>query len=281
MILSKIINRYTADHSSLLKVITSIKLNNQTPIIDYANENQSDYLNNISIIKNTILKNPENTFALKFSSLGLNENINKTPENIIETAEDIVNIAVKNQSTVMIDAEQDSIQKIINNNTDTLIKKFNNDRPVIFKTYQMYRKDGLETFIDDLEKYKNIHLGIKLVRGAYFNTDSKKGVLFTDKSGTDASYNTAIKYFDKINNKKHHMVVASHNINSLKLLDNCTHENISIAHLLGFSDKLSQEFVNKNYKVYKYLPYGNYIDTFPYLIRRLYENYPMLLHLRL
>ena len=44
------------------------------------------------------------------------------------------------------------------------------------------------------------------------------------------------------------------------------------------SDELSSN-MTKKYKVYKYLPFGNYKDTFPYLIRRLYENYPMLEHL--
>ena len=39
------------------------------------------------------------------------------------------------------------------------------------------------------------------------------------------------------------------------------------------SDKQSHQ-LSKNYTVYKYLPYGNLLDTLPYLIRRLYENYP-------
>jgi hypothetical protein len=30
------------------------------------------------------------------------------------------------------------------------------------------------------------------------------------------------------------------------------------------------------YKVYKYVPYGNFMDTYLYLIRRLYENYDIL-----
>ena len=55
--------------------------------------------------------------------------------------------------------------------------------------------------------------------------------------------------------------------------------NIAFAHLLGFSDNLSESLAQKKYRVYKYLPFGSYIDTFPYLLRRLYENYPMLMHL--
>ena len=37
------------------------------------------------------------------------------------------------------------------------------------------------------------------------------------------------------------------------------------------SDGISEE-LSKNYRVFKYLPYGNFNDTLPYLIRRLDEN---------
>ena len=272
MVLSRFITKYTSSFKSLPSVISRIKADNQIPIIDYANENSENYKKNGDIIREIIKAYPNNTFALKFSSLGCNEYS-------LKLAESIIDIGVKNNSTIMIDAEQDSIQKFINTNTDTLIRKYNKEGPVIYKTYQMYRKDGLATLRYDLDKFKSSHLGIKLVRGAYFNSDSQKGVLFSTKDATDASFNTALKYFDSKKNENHHMVVASHNKQSLKLLETCNHKNISIAHLLGFSDDVSKAFVEKNYKVYKYLPYGNYRDTFPYLIRRLYENYPILLHL--
>jgi proline dehydrogenase len=272
MVLSRFITKYTSSFKSLPSVISRIKADNQIPIIDYANENGKDYRKNVGIIKEIIKTYPNNTFALKFSSLGCNEYS-------LKLAETIIDVGVKNNSTIMIDAEQDSIQDFINTNTDILIRKYNRERPVIYKTYQMYRKDGLATLRYDLDKFKATHLGIKLVRGAYFNSDSKKGVLFSTKDATDASFNTGLKYFDSQNNKKHHMVVASHNKHSLELVKKYTHTNISVAHLLGFSDDVSKAFVEKNYRVYKYLPYGNYRDTFPYLIRRLYENYPILLHL--
>ena len=143
----------------------------------------------------------------------------------------------------------------------------------------MYRKDSYDIFKNDLDNFKDIHLGIKLVRGAYYNTDKNRNVLFSNKEKTDESFNNAIRLFNSKYNKKHHLVVASHNKKSLELLDDYTHPNIAIAHLMGFSDVISIE-KTKKYKVYKYLPFGNYKDTFPYLIRRLYENYPLLLHLR-
>jgi proline dehydrogenase len=113
----------------------------------------------------------------------------------------------------------------------------------------------------------------------YYNSDKKTNKLFKFKHETDKSFNDAIKLFNLKNNHKHHMVVASHNNESLNIIKDLSHPNISIAHLLGFSDELSIEFAKKGYNVYKYLPFGYYNDTLPYLTRRLYENYPILMHL--
>ena len=53
-------------------------------------------------------------------------------------------------------------------------------------------------------------------------------------------------------------------------------QKIEFAQLMGMSDNLSQKLVNDGFKTYKYLPYGNLNESLPYLIRRLYENYPMI-----
>lgn len=274
--INSLVTRYTSNFKMLPSVIQKIKSNNQIPIIDYANENVKQYEHNYSVICDTIKKYPNTTMALKFSSLGLSyiydNKFTKLAKNIIE-------LANENECTIMIDAEQDTIQKKINMWSNFFIEEYNKDRPFIYKTYQMYRKDSYDILKNDLDKYKNIHLGIKLVRGAYYNTDKNRNVLFSNKDETDESFNNAIKLFNSKYNKKHHLVVASHNKKSLELLDDYTHPNIAIAHLMGFSDVISIE-KTKKYKVYKYLPFGNYKDTFPYLIRRLYENYPILLHIR-
>ena len=73
---------------------------------------------------------------------------------------------------------------------------------------------------------------------------------------------------------------ATHNENSMHLAtENIPHKQLEVAHLLGMSDKKSKELVKQNYNVFKYIPYGNFKDTLPYLIRRLYENYPMVSNL--
>ena len=53
-------------------------------------------------------------------------------------------------------------------------------------------------------------------------------------------------------------------------------KNIEFAQLLGLSDHLTHDLVRDGYKVFKYLPYGHLYDTFPYLVRRLYDNWLMI-----
>ena len=51
------------------------------------------------------------------------------------------------------------------------------------------------------------------------------------------------------------------------------------AQLLGMGDKLTMNLLDNNKKVFKYIPYGNIFDTYPYLLRRLYENIDMIKHI--
>ena len=275
MVISRFVNRYTTNFKNLPLVVNSIKNNNQLPIIDYANENPNKAKSNFNVIYNLIKNNPNNTFAIKFSGLGCVTN--KTQA--VNMAEELILHAIANNSRVMIDAEQDSIQDFINDETNNLMKNYNKDTLNIFKTYQMYRTDSYDLLKKDINDFRNHHLGIKLVRGAYYNSDKITGKLFQHKFDTDTNFNNGIHLFDNNHNLNHHIVLATHNKKSNELLEACCHPNVSIAHLKGFTDELSETMVTKGYLVYKYLPVGNYIDTFPYLLRRVYENYPILLHL--
>ena len=70
---------------------------------------------------------------------------------------------------LMIDAEHTYFQPAIDNITVDLAKKYNNDYPVIFSTYQMYLKDSRQRLKTDIERAKkgNYKFAAKLVRGAY------------------------------------------------------------------------------------------------------------------
>ena len=106
------------------------------------------------------------------------------------------------------------------------------------------------------------------------------GVLFNKIEETHENYDEGIKQFIKLNKSQDKLLCATHNQNSVKLalnLDN-TNGKIEYAQLMGMSDNLSNEIIKNNKTVYKYLPYGNFNDTLPYLIRRIYENYPLIIN---
>ena len=218
--------------------------------------------------------------AIKLSSLDIKNNISDAKKKIFT----LIDLAIDNNSKILIDAENYSIQNNINNITDNVIEKYNIDKVNVYKTYQMYRIDSYNLLKSDLIKERDYNLGIKLVRGAYYNSDKKYNILHEKIEDTHNDYNRSIDLFIKNSKYLDSIICATHNKDSInytkKLIDNDIQlkHKIEFAHLLGMSDNLSYE-LSKNYTVYKYLPFGNFSDTLPYLIRRLYENYPMIKHL--
>ena len=195
-------------------------------------------------------------------------------------------MASNTNSSILIDDEQSIYQDKIDEITDIMIEKYNKERPTVYKTYQMYRKDRLETLETDLCKFSNLKLGIKLVRGAYLNEEKKiNQELFHSRiEETHDAYNKSIKKL-VTNNSDFKAIIATHNKESCNLLMDLLNEKDSIkiktkfssAQLLGMSDDLSSK-LSKEITVYKYIPYGPFLETVPYLIRRLYENNSILKH---
>src|SRR5690625_7773052 len=79
--------------------------------------------------------------------------------------------------------------------------KYNRDRVVVYKTYQMYRKDRLDYLQNDFEKARKegYLLGAKLVRGAYLDGERERArargypdPILPDKPSVDRDFNTAL-----------------------------------------------------------------------------------------
>ncbi|MEI7510408.1 MAG: proline dehydrogenase family protein, partial [Flavobacterium sp.] len=174
---------------------------------------------------------------------------------------------------IFLDAESHRLHDKENEIYDALVEKYNKDRVFLYKTYQMYRKDSLDKLKYDMRTYKN--LGIKLVRGAYMQQDRQHGILYGSKEETDSNYDEAIKYAGE---SKHKVLVATHNNVSIRKAMN--YENIEFAQLLGMNDLASKMLYDSGYVVYKYIPYGGFMETYPYLARRLYENFQIREHLK-
>ena len=149
----------------------------------------------------------------------------------------------------------------------------------------MYRKDTFDELKNDINN-SNYNLGCKLVRGAYYNQDLKYEILFTNIEQTHQSYNQAINLFCDYGDQNDQLIIASHNRDSVLLgleksnADNTQNKNnIKYSQLMGMSDDLSKMIADSGNQVYKYLPYGNFLDTIPYLLRRLYENPRMFIYM--
>lgn len=148
----------------------------------------------------------------------------------------------------------------------------------------MYRKDSIDTFLNDITKTRNYNIGFKVVRGAYMNQDKKYNIICDSYSETNENYNNAIELFCKLNKLNDKLLCATHNEESINIAVNKINKynysnKIEFAQLMGMSDNLSNKLSKQGYITYKYLPYGNLYESIPYLIRRLYENYPMLINI--
>lgn len=234
-------------------------------IYDYVKEGNSKFhLENHKLNMLALNETNSSFHAIKLSSL-----FNKDIEKYLD---EYHSVSIKNNNKILIDAEDVNQQEMINYYSNHCIESYNSG--IFYKTYQMYRKDSLNLLKEDLSNYKT-HFGIKLVRGAYYNQDKCTGLLHINKEDTDRDYNNAIRLLSDFNND---VLIATHNMDSCELALNYK-KKFKYAQLLGMNDSLSTYLLENNNDVYKYIPYGKWSDSLPYLIRRLYENYDILKYL--
>lgn len=274
-----IVNRFTCSKSQLIHIKKLINNRNMRAIMDYTNENHQDHKSNFYEISTLVNKFKNETIAVKLSSLNVDNQYNV--ENYLDQ---IMNISVKNNNTILIDAEDYKIQDKINVITDNFMEQYNRDKLRIYKTYQLYRNDYLDIMKQDMLKSRDYKIGFKIVRGAYYNQDKKYNILFDTIDKTHDNYNAGISLFCSHFKHGDKLLCATHNTDSIDLTlqyinDRELNNVIEFAQLMGMSDKQSQKLAQEKYTVYKYLPYGDFKDTLPYLIRRLYENYPMVMNI--
>jgi proline dehydrogenase len=221
------------------------------------------------------------TFAIKLTSL----NIADPKHDYLKVLDDvhhICDLAIENSSKVIIDAEQVSINDTIDEVSDLMMETYNKSNVNIYKTYQMYRRDTMSKYLQDLKEERDYFIGAKIVRGAYYNEDIDTDLLFSQIEHTHQAYDDAIRYFTENSSSKDKLLCATHNFISNDIAKNHIHngkKNIEIGHLLGMADYLSDELVQEGVPVYKYIPFGEFNETLPYLSRRLYENYPLIKHM--
>jgi proline dehydrogenase len=189
---------------------------------------------------------------------------------------------------VFIDAEESWIQDPIDELVLQMMEKYNQERVIVYNTYQLYNIHKLAHLKRDHQRClaKGVLFGAKLVRGAYMDKERQRATdlgypspIQATKADTDKDYNDAIRYcvdhVDTISS-----CCASHNAESNMLQAKLIHQkgiehnhpHINFCQLYGMSDNLTFNLANAGYNAAKYVVYGPIKDVIPYLIRRTEEN---------
>ncbi|MCA1626172.1 MAG: proline dehydrogenase family protein, partial [Acidobacteria bacterium] len=192
------------------------------------------------------------------------------------------------EQPVFVDAEESWVQDTIDALVTEMMEKFNQEKPIIFNTIQLYRHDRLDFLKKSREKAKagGYILAVKLVRGAYMEKERERAAemgypspIQPSKEATDRDFDAALNYCLE-NIEEIAFVAGTHNEESVCMLAEKLHEkgishnhpHVYFSQLYGMSDNLSYILADKDYNVSKYVPYGPIRDAIPYLIRRAKEN---------
>ena len=202
-------------------------------------------------------------------------------ERVLDRYDKIFSYAHQLSVRVMIDAEQSWIQSAVDEIATKNIIKYNRETVIITLTLQCYRKNSYEfiTLMNNVAIKHGVNIGIKLVRGAYLEeeiqyNDRVGDVLFYSKSETDENYN-AIVDFIIANIDNFTPFFATHNeVSIARILDDkrLSSKDFWLGQLYGVGDHVSLSAVKKGNRVCKYLPYGPFEKSLPYLLRRIEEN---------
>ncbi len=200
----------------------------------------------------------------------------------------ICSVAHEKSVRVMIDAEETWIQDSIDELALEMMRRYNQNHPIVYNTYQLYRNNVLDCLREDMKLAftEGFLLGAKLVRGAYMEKERKRAEekgypspINSNKEETDRHYNEALKFcVSHLNTIA--FVAGTHNEESCRLLAELLdskkiehdHDHVYFSQLLGMSDNLSFNLAASGYNVAKYVPYGPVKAVMPYLFRRAEEN---------
>ena len=196
--------------------------------------------------------------------------------------------AFKKDVMLLIDAEESWMQDAADAIVTDMMRKYNQQKAIVFNTLQMYRWDRLAYLkqLHEQAKTEGFHIGMKLVRGAYMEKENARALergiqspICVSKEATDINYDAAVLYMVEHLDQMA-IFAGTHNEESsyklMQLLDEKgivkDDKRIFFGQLLGMSDNISFNLAANNYNVAKYLPFGPVRDVMPYLIRRAQEN---------
>ena len=189
---------------------------------------------------------------------------------------------------LFVDAEESWFQHTIDLLAYDMMAKYNQEKAIVWNTYQLYRHDRLKALktAHQTATETGYYFGVKLVRGAYMEKEARvakqrgqQNPINPTKQATDDLYEEALRYcvqhIDRIST-----CAGTHNEASSLLLTQLMKEahiapsdpRVWFAQLYGMSDNLTYNLANAGYNTAKYLPYGPVAAVMPYLLRRADEN---------
>ena len=218
----------------------------------------------------------------------LNKETRKEYRSLLKRVDSICHVSTEQGVSVFFDAEESWVQNAIDHLVLLMMRRYNQDRVVVYNTYQMYRHDRLQFLLDNFSyaEEQGFMVGVKLVRGAYMEKERNratemdyKSPIQVDKAATDDGYNMALR-FCLDNYEKIAVCNATHNQESCLLMAQLMeekgiprdHPHVLFCQLYGMSDHLTYNLAHTGFSVAKYVPYGLVEDVFPYLVRRAQEN---------
>ena len=222
------------------------------------------------------------------AGIALDANEQQEWNRIVERYDRICKKAHDMDVALLIDAEESWMQDAADDIVLQMMRKYNQERPVVFNTAQMYRWDRL----DYLKKMKSLadaegfKIGIKVVRGAYMEKENDRAEelnyqspICESKQATDENFDAAIDFMTE-HLGSFSIFAGTHNeASTYRLIDLMRENDIAVddnrvwfGQLYGMSDHITYNLAAHGYNVAKYLPYGPVRDVMPYLIRRAEEN---------
>ena len=200
----------------------------------------------------------------------------------------VCNAAFDKNVALLIDGEESWMQDAADDLVEKMMRKYNQQKTIVFNTLQLYRWDRLD-YLKKLHQRAitdNFFIGMKLVRGAYMEKEHKRAEekgyptpICVSKEATDKNYDEAIIYMVEHLDKMSVFAGTHNEISSYKLMElqeknkiNKSDDRIWFGQLYGMSDNISYNLAKDGFNVAKYLPFGPVKDVMPYLIRRAEEN---------
>ncbi|KAK6206867.1 proline dehydrogenase [Colletotrichum tabaci] len=229
------------------------------------------------------------------------------PDVIRKALDEMCDEARKQGSRLWIDAEQQALQPQLDEWTIDLMRRHNREsKPLVYNTIQSYlkaSKANAERHMA-LAAREGWSLGVKLVRGAYIENETRS-LIHDTKEDTDRNFDDITDMFisqrlppsadASLSFPSSALFLATHNAASSstaianhrrRLLDGLPTTELECGQLLGMADELSCELLD-NYdacladsglrreaipKPFKYLPWGSVSECMGYLHRRAVEN---------